>query len=165
MRHPPQDQSIPEQQRASTGIPGLDPILGGGLPANHLDLIEGANGVGKTTLGLQFPRPGLENGEVGLAITLSEAPAELRTVTRPHGWPLDGPERRDLRVVKMRGVRCRGGDHDFNLDTGSLSVFPRLVAAALRRGERAAYDRFDEGLGTLLLRSKALGLEFGASAS
>ena len=33
-----------------------------------------------------------------------------------------GPERRHLRVVKMRGIRFRGGEHDFNLDTGGISV-------------------------------------------
>jgi circadian clock protein KaiC len=42
------------------------------------------------------------------------------------------PERRRLRVLKMRGIKFRGGDHDFVLDTGGLSVFPRLVAAEHR---------------------------------
>ncbi|HEY8356811.1 MAG TPA: ATPase domain-containing protein, partial [Ramlibacter sp.] len=40
-----------------------------------------------------------------------------------------GPERRRMRVMKMRGIKFRGGDHDYVLDTGGLSVFPRLVAA------------------------------------
>lgn len=40
-----------------------------------------------------------------------------------------GAERRRLRVVKMRGMKFRGGYHDFNLDTGGLTVFPRLIAA------------------------------------
>jgi circadian clock protein KaiC len=122
-----------------------------------------------------------------------------------------GSERRHLRVVKLRGVKFRGGEHDFNLDTGGLSVFPRLVAAehqrrfesatlstgtpelddlfggglitgsstllmgpsgvgktttavsvvfaALRRGERAAYYLFDEGLQTLMVRSRLLGID------
>ncbi|HXI56913.1 MAG TPA: ATPase domain-containing protein [Polyangia bacterium] len=43
--------------------------------------------------------------------------------------PLYGAERRRLRVVKMRGVRFRGGYHDFAMETGGLRVFPRLVAA------------------------------------
>jgi circadian clock protein KaiC len=321
---------IPEQQRASTGIPGLDHILGGGLPSNHLYLIEGTPGSGKTTLGLQFLRRGVTEGEKGLYITLSETASELNTVASSHGWSLEGvevfelitdeglspeseqsilhpsevelgettrgvmaaverlqptrvvfdslsemrmlaqnplryrrqvlalksffaargctvlmlddrsadhddlqlhsiahgvinleqtvdqygPERRRLRVIKMRGIRFRGGEHDFNLDTGGLSVFPRLVAAehrqpfdgsvvstgiaeldkllggglargsntlfsgpsgvgkttsaiacvraALRRGERAVYYLFDEGLGTLLIRSRALGLDVDA---
>ncbi len=41
-----------------------------------------------------------------------------------------GAERRRLRVVKMRGVRFRGGYHDYAIRTGGLAVFPRLVTAA-----------------------------------
>ena len=40
-----------------------------------------------------------------------------------------GTERRRLRVVKMRGVRYRGGYHDFVIETGGVAVFPRLIAA------------------------------------
>ena len=40
-----------------------------------------------------------------------------------------GSERRRLRIVKMRGIKFRGGYHDFALDNGGLTVFPRLVAA------------------------------------
>ena len=121
-----------------------------------------------------------------------------------------GPVRRHLRIVKMRGVRYRGGEHDVHLDTGGLQVFPRLIAsehraqfvsavastgtasldqllggglargsntlfigpsgvgktttaisavvAALRRGEKASYYLFDEGLGTLLYRCASLGM-------
>jgi circadian clock protein KaiC len=322
-----QQAATPGQARASTGIAGLDHILGGGLPANHLYLIEGTPGSGKTTLGLQFLMRGVREGQRGLYITLSETAAELRTVAASHGWNLEGieifelvtdeglspeseqsilhpsevelgettrgvmaatervkpsrivfdslsemrllaqnplryrrqvlalksffssrgctvlllddrsaekddvqlhsiahgvvcleqmvdqygPERRRLRVIKMRGIPFRGGEHDFNLETGGLAVFPRLVAAehrqphetsivstgtpeldtllggglargsntlfsgpsgvgktttaiacvraALQRGEKAAYYLFDEGLGTLLTRSRALGLD------
>jgi circadian clock protein KaiC len=40
-----------------------------------------------------------------------------------------GTERRRLRVVKMRGVKYRGGFHDFTIETGGVAVFPRLIAA------------------------------------
>jgi circadian clock protein KaiC len=316
-----------EQERSSTGVSGLDDILGGGLPTNHLYLVEGTPGSGKTTLALQFLLRGVRNGEKGLYITLSETKDELLTVAASHGWSLEGmeifelvneeglseaaeqsilhpaeielgettqgviaavdrlkptrvafdslsemrllaqnplryrrqvlalksfftrqgctvlmlddrsaeyadvqlhsiahgviqleqlvdqygPERRRLRVVKMRGIRFRGGEHDFNLETGGLAVFPRLVAAehrsaratslvttgtpaldallggglargsntlfsgpsgvgktttalacvraALQRGETAVYYLFDEGITTLLARSRSLGLE------
>ncbi|HSV36612.1 MAG TPA: ATPase domain-containing protein [Ramlibacter sp.] len=327
MRQTTRETNVPEQRRASTGVDGLDHILGGGLPSNHLYLVEGVPGSGKTTLGLQFLRRGVQEGQRGLYITLSETASELETVALSHGWSLEGvevfelvteeglspeaeqsilhpsevelgettrgvmaaveqlkptrvvfdslsemrllaqnplryrrqvlalksffaargctvlllddrsaehddlqlhslahgvisleqsvdqygPERRHLRVIKMRGIRFRGGEHDFNLDTGGLAVFPRLVAAdhrrpfngalvstgnpaldtllggglargsntlfsgpsgvgkttsaiacvraALMRGEHAVYYLFDEGLGTLLLRSRALGLD------
>jgi circadian clock protein KaiC len=40
-----------------------------------------------------------------------------------------GAERRRLRIKKMRGIKFRGGYHDFIIETGGIKVFPRLVAA------------------------------------
>lgn len=313
--------------RASTGVDGLDRILGGGLTSARMYLLEGSPGTGKTTFALRFLMAGVARGEAGLYVTLSETAIELRAVVQSHGWTLDGihvhelvndlgidpgeqqtilhparielgetiesvtqeiarlnparvvfdslsemrllaqdplryrrqilalkqffatrqctvmllddktsdpgdlqlhsiahgvialdatgemfgMERRHLRVVKMRGTKFQGGVHDFTLDTGRVEVFPRLVAAdhrqtfvatpastgslaldqmlggglvpgsntlllgpsgigktttavkcmvsALERGERAHYFLFDEGLGTLLARSHALGLD------
>lgn len=235
----------PPQARASTGIVGLDDVLGGGFPAHHLYLVEGEPGAGKTTLGMQFLLEGIAQGESGLYVTLSETADELRTVAASHGWTLDslsifelvtaeglsldaeqsilhpsdvelgettrgvmaeveksrptrvvfdslsemrllaqdplryrrqilalkhffstrgctvlllddkssresdlqlhsiahgvlslsqtvgeyGEDKRYLRVMKLRGAKFRGGEHDFKLDTGGLSVFPRLVAS------------------------------------
>lgn len=235
--------------RASTGVPGLDEILCGGLTPQRLYLVEGTPGTGKTTLALQFLLQGDRVGESGLYVTLSETAHELRAVAASHGWSLDkltifelvneigldpdseqsvlhpseielgettrgvmqkveevrpvrlvfdslselrllaqnplryrrqilalkhffasrhctvlllddrtsepgdlqlhsiahgvisleqmprdfGSERRRMRVVKMRGVKFRGGYHDFVLDTGGIVVFPRLIAAEHHR--------------------------------
>lgn len=43
-----------------------------------------------------------------------------------------GVERRRLRVVKFRGVKFRGGYHDYVITQGGLKVFPRLVASESR---------------------------------
>ncbi len=231
--------------RISTGVPGLDDILVGGLTPDRLYLLEGTPGTGKTTLALQFLLEGAARREPTLYITLSETGDELKAAAATHGWSLDainvfelvnelgldadreqtilhpaeielgetvkevmarvdeirparvvfdslselrllaqnplryrrqilalkhyfarractvlmlddrtsepgdlqlhsiahgvvsleqaprqfGSERRQLRVVKMRGIKFRGGYHDFNLDTGGLRVFPRLIAA------------------------------------
>jgi circadian clock protein KaiC len=40
-----------------------------------------------------------------------------------------GAERRRLRVVKMRGIKFRGGFHDFTIEKGGLHIYPRLIAA------------------------------------
>ena len=40
-----------------------------------------------------------------------------------------GAQRRRAHIVKMRGVRFRGGYHDFEIEQGGLCVYPRLVAA------------------------------------
>jgi circadian clock protein KaiC len=76
-------------QKLSTGVPGLDNILAGGLPATCLYLIEGSPGVGKTTLAMQFLLEGTRNGETCLYLTLSETKDELQAVASSHGWDLD----------------------------------------------------------------------------
>src|SRR5438128_8884903 len=68
----------PPDERAATGVTGLDDILGGGLPVDRLYLVQGTPGVGKTTLGLQFLLEGARRGESVLYITLSETQAEIR---------------------------------------------------------------------------------------
>lgn len=230
-------------RRVSTGVPGLDDILCGGLTAERVYLVEGTPGTGKTTLGLQFLLDGLSKGEPGLYITLSETADELDAVAESHGWLIDelsifeladeetldpegqqsilhsaelelgetskgvmdyvdlvkpsrvvfdslsemrllaqnplryrrqilalkqffsmractvlllddktsqsdqhlhsiahgvisleqiaqefGKERRRVNIVKMRGLKFRGGYHDYLLDTGGIQMFPRLVA-------------------------------------
>jgi circadian clock protein KaiC len=47
--------------------------------------------------------------------------------------PEYGAERRRLRVIKYRGQKYRGGNHDFVIETGGVRVFPRLVSAEHRR--------------------------------
>ncbi len=231
--------------RISTGVPGLDDVLCGGLTPSRLYLLEGTPGTGKTTLALQFLREGTARGERTLYVTLSETSDELRAAAATHGWTLDGidvyelvdemgldpdseqsilhpseielgetvheviarveeskpdrlvfdslselrllaqnplryrrqilalkrffakractvmmlddktsetgdvqlhsiahgvlsldqmpreygSERRRLRIVKMRGIKFRGGFHDLLLETGGIRVFPRLIAA------------------------------------
>jgi circadian clock protein KaiC len=77
-------------QLLSTGIEGLDAILGGGLPGRRMYLVEGDPGVGKTTLALQFLLEGVRRGEATLYVTLSETAEELRAIASSHGWSLDG---------------------------------------------------------------------------
>ena len=76
--------------RASTGVEGLDEILGGGLTRNRVYLLEGTPGTGKTTFALRFLMEGSRYGERGLYITLSETAEELAAVVGSHGWSLDG---------------------------------------------------------------------------
>jgi circadian clock protein KaiC len=70
----------------------------------------------------------------------TSADADLQVQSIAHGvvmleqLELDyGSERRRLRVSKLRGSRFRGGFHDFNIRTGGIEVYPRLVAAERRR--------------------------------
>jgi circadian clock protein KaiC len=258
--------------RISSGISGLDDILGGGLTPQRVYLVEGSPGAGKTTLGLQFLLDGLARNESGLYITLSETTDELIAVGQSHGWditPLSiyelagendldvdaqqsvfhpseielgettrkvmdrvdelrpvrvvfdslsevrllaqnplryrrqilalkqffaaractvlllddktsqpdqhlhsiahgvisleqiareyGKERRRVNILKMRGIRFRGGYHDYTLDTGGITMYPRLVAAEHVRDfvpmvGSSGSDGFDALLGGGLIR-------------
>jgi circadian clock protein KaiC len=77
-------------ERAKTGVPGLDEVLGGGLPRDRVYLIHGDPGAGKTTLGLQFLMTGRAAGERCLYVSLSETRVELEATARSHGVSLEG---------------------------------------------------------------------------
>ena len=80
------------------------------------------------------------NCTVILLDDLSSAQDDLQLHSIAHGvvmleqLAIDyGAERRRLRVIKMRGIRFRGGYHDFIIEQGGLTIFPRLVAAEHHR--------------------------------
>ncbi|HEY4135372.1 MAG TPA: ATPase domain-containing protein [Alphaproteobacteria bacterium] len=77
-----------EQDKAKSGIAGLDEVLSGGYSRGHIFLIEGEPGAGKTTVALQFLLAGAPNDERCLYITLSETEQELRQGAASHGWTL-----------------------------------------------------------------------------
>lgn len=78
-------------------------------------------------------------GRGATVLLLDNQPKEegdLHLQSIPHGViqlqhlsPEFGGDRRRLCVTKLRGQRFRGGYHDFNIETGGLVVFPRLVAS------------------------------------
>jgi circadian clock protein KaiC len=76
--------------RITSGIPGLDEILNGGVPRNTLLLIEGRPGSGKTTIALQFLLQGVRQGETCLLITNAESARQLDWIAASHGWSLEG---------------------------------------------------------------------------
>jgi circadian clock protein KaiC len=67
----PSKAFVQPDERVKTGIRGLDEILGGGLPAHRLYLIQGAPGTGKTTLAMQFLFEAVLLGQPALYVTLS----------------------------------------------------------------------------------------------
>jgi circadian clock protein KaiC len=65
--------------------------------------------------------------------------SDLQLQSVPHGvveleryTPLYGAARRRMQLVKVRGLKFRDGYHDFNILTGGIIVYPRLVAAEHR---------------------------------
>jgi circadian clock protein KaiC len=80
----------------SSGIDGLDDVLGGGFQRRRLLLVEGVPGSGKTTLALQFLIAAAARGETVLYVTLSETLEELTAVAESHGWDLSGVVIREM---------------------------------------------------------------------
>jgi circadian clock protein KaiC len=111
----------------STGIPGLDEILCGGLVRGSCSLIEGVPGAGKTTLGLQFIYHGAAHaGEPGIIVTFEQFPQQLMADADALGY--------DLRRLEQQGrvrIRCT-----------SPEVFPELI-----RGEEVGIEADVEDLG------------------
>jgi circadian clock protein KaiC len=81
-----------ESTYATTGIAGLDAVLGGGVARRRLYVIEGPPGAGKTTLALHFLLAGRDNHERCLWLTTAETPDELQDAAQAHGWALEGIE-------------------------------------------------------------------------
>lgn len=72
-------------------------------------------------------------------------------ITLERTSPVYGGTRRRLEVAKLRGVRFRGGYHDFTIERGGLRVYPRLVAAEHKPGyERATMPTRAPALDDLL---------------
>lgn len=88
-------------ERVKTGIPGLDEMLQGGFLPQTANLVEGAPGTGKTTLGMQFIYHGIVVcGEPGLILTFEEFPQQYYNDAANFGWDFRQMEReRKLRVV------------------------------------------------------------------
>src|SRR5206468_3460992 len=63
----------------TTGVEGLDDILGGGLARNHLYLIEGDPGTGKTTIALQYL---MEGARLQPARVVFDSLSEMRLLAR-----------------------------------------------------------------------------------
>ena len=75
-------------RRVSTGVPGLDRMLGGGLIAGRPYLLTGGSGSGKTLLGLTFLLDGLRRGEEVLLVAVDEPPSEILENVLSFGWDL-----------------------------------------------------------------------------
>jgi len=143
-RTPSGDPQPDSRVRCGTGIAGLDAILGGGLASNHVYLIDGDPGTGKTTLGLQFLLAGAAHGERGMYVTLSESAAELRDTATSHEWTLDGVD-----VVELAEIQPGRKDEAYTLFHPSeieLQQTVEVVLAAIeeKRPARVVIDSLSE---------------------
>lgn len=131
--------------RASTGVEGLDYILGGGFPRNRMYLLTGDPGAGKTTLAMQFLLAGAKNGEPGVYATLSETEEELRDVARSHGWSLDNITICDLQTAE-ESLKADSQYTLFHPSEVELSETTRTVLEAVEKIQptRVVFDSLSE---------------------
>lgn len=121
--------------RLSTGIAGLDELLGGGLLPGTLTVVVGSTGIGKTQFGLQFARAGLEQeGHDGVLFDMTargDSQSHAEYARRMFGWELCATEPetridldqffaaplpfgRLLHIFAERGQRVTRRDLDFD---------------------------------------------------
>src|SRR5476651_2607352 len=79
-----------ESDRVQTGIYGLDQVFLGGILKGNVILVEGAAGVGKTLLGVEFIYRGItEHDEPGVIVVFETSPKKLIRDATSFGWDLD----------------------------------------------------------------------------
>jgi len=83
-------------RRLSSGVPGLDALLGGGLLARSVTLVSGSAGIGKSTMGLQFAAEGFLRNEPALYVALEEGPAQIVKNGESLGLPLEAASAQGL---------------------------------------------------------------------
>jgi len=69
-------RAVSRNERQSTGVPGMDEMIGGGIIAGDAVLLTGPAGSGKSTVATQFMVSGLSHGETGVIAVFEEYPEE-----------------------------------------------------------------------------------------
>src|SRR4029077_16751627 len=90
-----------ENDLIQTGIYGLDQIFLGGILKGNLILVEGAAGVGKTLLGVEFIYRGItEHDEPGIIVVFETSPRKLIRDATGFAWNLDeSQEQNKLKII------------------------------------------------------------------
>ncbi len=100
---------INSMPRVTTGISGLDALLGGGFPRERTILIAGPAGAGKSTFGLQFLYAGIINeDEPGIYVSFDETLSNVRADALSYGWNLKTLEDQNL-LAMVDGFSERAG--------------------------------------------------------
>lgn len=89
--------------RLSTGIRGLDALLGGGVPEGDSVLLAGPSGSGKSLLGTHFIAEGLRKGEPGIVAIFEEIPSEYAQRAASFGFDFDKAQKDGtLKIIYLR---------------------------------------------------------------
>jgi circadian clock protein KaiC len=112
--------------RAPSGVPGLDPMIAGGLWAGSATLLAGPTGSGKTTMGIQFIVEGLRRGERCLLVNFQENPTQLAHQIERVGGKIDQEARDRLDLLYYSAV-------ELSIDRIVVSIFQALGRSPIQR--------------------------------
>jgi circadian clock protein KaiC len=154
---------IPEQQgarrrrsdrRLSTGVSGLDEMMGGGIPAGDAVMLAGPTGTGKTTIATQFIAKSYSEGEAVVAAVFEEYPDNYLARGKKLGVDLDEMVRTGkLQIIYLRPLDLSVDETlaailDAVKETGatrvvidSLSGFEIALAPTFRQDFRESFYR------------------------
>jgi circadian clock protein KaiC len=136
---------LQSENQVSSGIVGLDKILGGGLPKNRITLVSGHSGTGKTVFAAQFLIDGAKKGEIGILALVGQIPTDVLEELDSLGLPILSLVRQHKIFLivcdERRMFQTRGADI-INVRGRSqlLSAVKKLVAK--KRASRAVIDSF-----------------------
>jgi len=116
----------PATERISTGVAGLDEMVGGGLWRGTTTLLAGPSGAGKTTIGLQFALEGARRGEPSLYLNFQENPTQLIRTIRGLGFDPDVVQAQGLELVYASPV-------ELQIDSIIVDMFRRIQQRGVRR--------------------------------
>jgi circadian clock protein KaiC len=150
-------------ERLTTGVEGLDALLGGGLLGRSATLLAGSAGIGKTTMGLQFVLAGAARGEPGLVFVLEESPQQLFATADALALPLRAAvDSRLVDVVFLSPERVRAAQFLTVLgdEIGRISAKRVLLDGVghILRDSGAGPDELRRLLVKLVTRFKSLGV-------
>ncbi len=114
------------KDRASSGVPAFDEMLGGGLWRGSSMLLAGPSGSGKTTLWLQFVLEGMRRGEPCVYANFQENPSQLASVIHGYGVDVEEAARKGLHLIYRSPV-------ELQIDSILVELFQLVTENNIRR--------------------------------
>ncbi len=129
--------------KRATGIPGLDHMTRGGLPARSATLVVGGAGAGKTVLCLQILAAGIQRGEGAVFVSFEESAEQVERDAESFTW---GSVLRDSDRLRVIDARPASGV----LASGDFDLKGLQAAMEMYAGEVDAYWVVLDGIDRLL---------------
>jgi circadian clock protein KaiC len=145
-----EDQAL-RIERVSTGVAGLDEVLGGGIPAKSITVVSGEPGSGKTVLVLQMLFHAARQGKRSLYFTTLSEPS-LKLVRHMQAFRFFDPRLLDDRIrILDLGSTLRAHDPETALATVAERVEESEPDLVVIDSFKALHDLTDQPLRTRTL--------------